>query len=56
MNSLTWYFNLYYKFREYPIAELNSSLKPNELKAFYAAMLRKVFVLFQLEHRREGEI
>jgi glycyl-tRNA synthetase (class II) len=56
MNSLSWYFNLYYKFREYPIAELNNSLKHNELKAFYAAMLRKTFALFQLDHRKEGEI
>ena len=54
MNSLNWYFNLYYKFRNYPINELNNSLKNNELKAFYGAMLRKTFTLFQLEHRKDG--
>ena len=52
MNSLSWYFSLYYKFRDYPITELNSTLKPSELKALYAATLRKTFSLFQLEHRK----
>lgn len=56
MNNLAWYFNLYYKFRDYPIAELNSTLKNSELKALYTNMLRKLFLLFQLDNRKDGEI
>jgi hypothetical protein len=56
MNNLGWYINLYYKFREYPISELNSSFKPNELRSLYSGMLKKLFLLFQLDTRREGEI
>ncbi len=56
MNNLSWYFNLYYKFRDYPIAELNAALKKSELKALYSNMLRKLLALFQLDHRKDGEI
>jgi hypothetical protein len=56
MNNISWYFNLYYKFRDYPIGELNSTLKSSELKTLYSNMLRKVFVLFQLDSRKDGEI
>lgn len=56
MNSLSWYLNLYYKFREYPVCEVNAAHKPNELRALYSGMLKKQFVLFQLDNRRDGEI
>lgn len=56
MNSLSWYINLYYKFRDYPIPEINASYKSNELRALYSAMLKKQFTLFQLDNRRDGEI
>lgn len=56
MNSLSWYLNLYYKFREYPVSEVNAAHKPNELRALYSGMLKKQFVLFQLDNRRDGEI
>lgn len=56
MNNINWYFNLYYKFRDYPIGELNSTLKNNELKTLYNNMLRKTFALFQLDTRKDGDI
>lgn len=56
MSSLSWYINLYYKFREYPIAEINAAHKPNELRSLYTATLKKLFTLFQLDNRRDGEI
>jgi hypothetical protein len=56
MNTLSWYINLYYKFRDYPIPEINASYKSNELRALYSAMLKKQFTLFQLDNRRDGEI
>lgn len=56
MNNFGWYINLYYKFREYPITELNSMYKTNELKSIYNGMLKKLFTLFQLDNRRDGEI
>ena len=56
MSSLSWYINLYYKFREYPIAEINAAHKPNELRSLYTSTLKKLFTLFQLDNRRDGEI
>jgi len=56
MNNLGWYINLYYKFREYPITELNLAYKPNELKSLYSGLLKKLFILFQLDNRRDGDI
>lgn len=52
MISLAWYINLYYKFREYPISEINAVYKPNELRPVYSGMLKKLFTLFQLDNRR----
>jgi hypothetical protein len=56
MNNLSWYINLYYKFRDYPITELSSAYKPTELKSLYNGILKKMFLLFQMDNRREGEI
>ena len=49
MEARWWYMKLYYKYREYPVKEVNSQYKKSELRAVYTSIFTKLSSYFTME-------
>ena len=47
-NNISWYANVYYSYRDYPIKQLNVKYKKSELKTIYNTLIKKMFNNFDI--------
>ncbi len=47
-NNISWYANVYYSYRDYPIKHLNVKYKKSELKTIYNTLIKKMFNNFDI--------
>lgn len=45
-NNISWYVNVYYSYRDYPIRHLNIKYKKSELKTIYNILFKKMLMNF----------
>ena len=48
MNCVEWYITVYYKYRQYPVKNLNATFKNNELKQIYAGIFHQLSSYFTI--------
>jgi len=46
---MNWYMSLYYKYRDYPVNNINIKYKRNELRAVYANIFAKMCLYFFID-------